>query len=88
MHDKPSKWLDSLREEQRAKYFQEARSDVKSIREKVKDNRAKILQERRNTMLESERKRKEVEEKRAKHKIQMHLRLERAGGLWKSAQQV
>ncbi len=88
MHNKPSKWLDSLTEEQREKHFQEARANVKSIREKLKENRNKILLDRGNKMLESERKKKETEERKAKHKMELQLRLEKAGGLWKSAQEI
>ena len=60
MHNKSSKWLDSLTEEERAKYFQEARANVKSIREKIKHNRRKILEERKKKMVESERNKKET----------------------------
>ena len=87
-NNKPPTWLASLGRKERAQALQDARLNIPKIREKMRMRRFAIIKERKEKLEEN---RKKLEEKRnelKKKKINLTLKLETLGGLWRSEQAI
>ena len=64
-NNKSSDWLDDKPQEQRTKYFEETRSNVKQIKLKMKARRQQILQERKKKMQYKMERKKQMRKRKA-----------------------
>ena len=87
-NNKPSKWLENLSDSERAERFEEARANVIPIKERMKARRKQILDERKKKMQEKQQKKEGDEKKKSQQKMELLLKIEKIGGLWKSVEAV
>ena len=88
MNNKTSSWVDTQSEADKAKYFEEARKNVPLIQEKMRNRRKQILETRKHKMIQKQQKKENDLRKKSQQKLELTLKIEKMGGLWKNMRQM
>ena len=82
--NKPSKWLESLDDDERRRVIEEARKHTPAMKAKFKERQQKIMEVRAARLRERQEQEKAKEERALKKRVELLQKVEMLGGMWKS----